>query len=458
MPDNSRRPGGKTEPSPALEALHQELQSAIDALESGEQWQAWLDFAGKLHRYSFNNLILILTQLPTASQIAGYNTWQSIGRQVRRGEKAIRVLAPILRTTPVLDATGNPRRTPDGKVDTRRQVVGFRPAPVFDISQTDGPPVPQQTAPQLLAGEAPEGLWKALADEIAERGYRLLRGPADQLDGANGLTKVKEREVWVRDDVDPAQAAKTLAHELAHVMLHIGEDGLIPECRGVIEIEAESVAHLVLGVHQVDTGGYTFPYVANWAYPLAAVEHVPMSDIIARTGARVMKAADQIVTVTQAAVDTTRPDPMAPLASRVANAAQETAELRDQAEARALPAVDRALLLGVVADSHAFYRSQVLSSWIPDYLAGGGDWGAGADRSSPDSWLHRHHIEAAAWPLEGRGSDRPDAGSSRHHPVDRGVAGSGTLARTAGGPRRERRSERGRNGTQARERGSCAFG
>ena len=222
--------------------------------------------------------------------------------------------------------------------------------------------------------------------------------------------------MWVRDDVDPAQAVKTLAHELAHVMLHIGEDGLIPECRGVIEIEAESVAHLVLGVHQVDTGSYTFPYVATWAYPLAAVEHVPMSDIVARTGARVMKAADQIVTATQAAVDTTRPDPMAPLAARVASAAQETAELRDQAEARALPAVDRALLLGVVADSHAFYRSQVRSSWVPDYLAGRGLGGAESSHQlgyAPAGWtaLTDHlrtlgytddHIEAAGMATRAR--------------------------------------------------------
>ena len=370
MSDTRRRPGPKpaSDPSVTVEALHLQLKEAIDAIESGEQWQAWLNFAGKLHKYSFNNLILILTQRPTASHIAGYNTWKSLGRQVRRGEKAIRVLAPITRRATVADADGKPQKGPDGTVQTRQQIVGFRPAPVFDIAQTDGPPVPQPAEPELLSGAAPDGLWDALAGEIAEHGYRLLRCPASELDGANGLTKVPEREVWVRDDVDPAQAVKTLAHELAHVMLHTA-DGTIPHCRGIVEVEAESVAHLVLGVHHVDTGSYTFPYVANWAYPIAAVEHVPMSDIVARTGARVTRAADQIITATQTAINPPTPDPLA-TRCRADRRSDPTpsAEFRDHAEAAALPQVDRDILFGVVADSHDFYRRQIHSSWVPTYL------------------------------------------------------------------------------------------
>ena len=114
--------------------------------------------------------------------------------------------------------------------------------------------------------------------------------------------------MWVRDDVDPAQAVKTLAHELAHVMLHVA-GGAVAGCRGVIEVEAESVAHLVLGVHHVDTGSYTFPYVAAWAHPIATAEQVPMSEIVARTGARVMRAADQIITATQTAATVIHPGP-----------------------------------------------------------------------------------------------------------------------------------------------------
>ena len=179
MSDTRRRPAreASADSSALVEALHRQLRDAIDALESGEQWQAWLDFGRKLHRYSFNNLILIFVQRPDASQVAGYRTWQSLGRQVRRGEKAIRVLAPVIRKAQVVDADGKPQRDPDGKPTVKQQVVGFRPAPVFDIAQTDGPPVPAPTAPELLSGEVPQGLWEALSAEVAGRGYQIRRGP-----------------------------------------------------------------------------------------------------------------------------------------------------------------------------------------------------------------------------------------------------------------------------------------
>src|SRR6188472_48577 len=92
----------------AMEELHQRLRAAVEQLESGEQWQAWLQFARGFHRYSFNNLLLIMAQRPDATAVASYRTWQAKGRQVRKGETAVRVLAPILRRTPVLDDGGRP--------------------------------------------------------------------------------------------------------------------------------------------------------------------------------------------------------------------------------------------------------------------------------------------------------------------------------------------------------------
>ncbi len=160
---------------------------AIEKIESGDQWRAWLDFARHLHRYSFNNLILIWAQRPTASAVAGYTTWQAMGRQVRRGEKAIRVMAPIIRRTEIQDENGRPQLDAGGRKQHKQRVVGFRPAPVFDVGQTDGPPLPEPDRPALLTGHAPDGLWDALVAEVMERGYRLMRGPISELDGANGL-------------------------------------------------------------------------------------------------------------------------------------------------------------------------------------------------------------------------------------------------------------------------------
>lgn len=379
----------------ALEQLHVRLREAVEQLESGEQWQAWLQFARGFHRYSFNNLLLIRAQRPDATAVASYRTWQAKGRQVRKGETALRVLAPIMRRTTILDDHGRPVLGEDGKPRQRQQVCGFRPAPVFDLAQTDGPPIPEPARPELLAGDAPDGLWDALALEVSERGYRLRRGTLDDLHGANGLTNLTTREVWVRHDVDPAQAAKTLVHELGHILLHTRPDPTDtaggsgdgssgdPEtvssaegwvsCVGIREVEAESVAFLVTAAHGLDSDDYTFPYVASWAAGPAATDGVPIGDIITRTGTRVMRAAGQIIDTT---LVPTTPDPgTAALAARAEITAERGGQLREQtsrAVAITITVSERRTLLGVVADSHHYFTNHVGSSWVPGYLAGRG--------------------------------------------------------------------------------------
>lgn len=353
-------------PKVSVTELHQQLTNAVAQIETGEQWQAWLEFARRLHKYSFKNLILIWAQRPDASAVASYRTWQALDRQVRRGEKAIRVLAPMARHVAVVDQQDEPVVRDDGTTVQRQQILGFKPVPVFDIAQTDGPPPPQAPGPVLLSGEAPAGLWEGLVDEVSTRGYRLLRGPVGQLGGANGVTKITEREVWVRDDVDSAQAVKTLTHELAHVILHT-DPNQPTDCAGIREVEAESVAHLVMGAHGLDTGAYSYPYVAVWAQPVAADERKPLTDIVMRTGTRVIQTAHTILDAIPPATET---DPAgAALIARVTASTERTRDLRDQAASTALPVVERDTLLGVVADSQDFFTRQVERSWVPDYLA-----------------------------------------------------------------------------------------
>ena len=143
-------------------------------LETGEQWQAWLDFAHRLHRYSFNNLILIWTQRPDASAVASYQTWQALNRQVRRGEKAIRVLAPMVRRRP---GRRRPRPTrPPGSMAGRRhgsRSSGSDRSRCSTSPKPTGRPPPETPRPVLLAGHAPAGLWEALGG-----GDRPTRLPA----------------------------------------------------------------------------------------------------------------------------------------------------------------------------------------------------------------------------------------------------------------------------------------
>jgi len=145
-----------------------------------------------------------------------------------------------------------------------KQVRGFRVVHVFALHQTEGAPLPE-VAPALLTGQAPAGLWNELASQVTGYGYALERGDCC---GANGYTDRTRRVVRVRDDVDDAQALKTLAHELGHLECgHVTDLPTYLTCRGRCEVEAESVAYVVAAAHGLDASGYTFAYVAGWAGP-----------------------------------------------------------------------------------------------------------------------------------------------------------------------------------------------
>jgi hypothetical protein len=178
---------------------------------------------------------------------------------VKKGENGLAILAPCV-------TRGRPPEETDGEQheELARVLRGFRVVHVFDISQTEGQELPE-VAPSLLEGDAPAALWDLLAAEVASKGFSLVR---EDCSPANGQTDFLHRSVTVRPDLSDAQAAKTLAHELGHVLLHDGPKsrGLGGfSCRGLAEVEAESVAYLVCATAGLPTDNYSFPYVARWA-------------------------------------------------------------------------------------------------------------------------------------------------------------------------------------------------
>lgn len=255
-----------------LAALHAHLMAGTTALLTDQGWRALLRTAGRFHTYSLNNQILITVQAPEATHLAGFGTWKNLGRTVRKGERGIAILAPCTSRTAAATPAEN-RPDVGAQTDTdpaatggagapRTHLGGFRRAHLFDISQTDGPDLPD-TTPALLTGEAPTGLWEHLAGHVATHGYTLERG---ECHGANGLTHPATRTVRVRDDVEDAQAVRTLAHEVAH--LHCGHTEDLRNyftCQGQCEIEAESVAYIVTAAHGMSPGNYSYPYLATWA-------------------------------------------------------------------------------------------------------------------------------------------------------------------------------------------------
>jgi antirestriction protein ArdC len=259
-----------------LSEAHDLLTSAVERMATGDDWRRMLETSARFHQYSANNVFLIMLQAPDATRVAGYRTWQSLGRQVRKGEKSIRILAPCKYRTKDVDAV-------TGEETTRVGIRGFTTVGVFDIGQTDGEEI-ADVRPVLLEGQAPEGLWDHVAAQVAAAGFTLERGDCE---GANGFTRWSDKVVRVRDDVDDAQAVKTLVHELAHVMLHDGPGGW--SCRGLMEVEAESVAYLVCQLAGMTTDAYSFAYVARWARdPMRPVDDVRLC------ADRVIKAARAI--------------------------------------------------------------------------------------------------------------------------------------------------------------------
>lgn len=363
--------------SDRLAALHRQLADGVAAIRDGQAWTDWLRIAARFHTYSFRNQILIAAQRPDATMVAGYQAWAAMGRQVLKGEKALWVLAPVTRRrTSAADddasAAANASRGGDGAPEPaedgatgpgNRQVVGFRGVAVFDISQTDGPDLPTPPRPQLLAGQAPPGLWGTLEAAITARGFTVTRCPdAAAIGGANGLTDFTRRAVTVRADVDDAQAVKTLAHEAGHVWLHNPTDpGQGAPCRDLIEVEAESVAYLVAAHHGLDTADYTFAYIAGWAGR--------DDDAVTTTAGRVLAAARELITATdeQAAAAEVVPEALQARAVTGVNAAEGTAADAEAGLARVLAVAGHAhraelRLREVTGATQAWFSQQALTA------------------------------------------------------------------------------------------------
>ena len=257
----------RTSTNETIDAAHAALIDAVEQLVTGSDYQHFLALAARFTRYSANNQLLLAAQ-GAAGTVASYKRWTTIPAvdgepcRIRRGEKAVRVYAPVHSTRRETDPD-----TGDDRV-VSRAITRFRLVPVFHEGQLQSPPAwPAQ--PELLTGGDTLGhIWGALDDLAAGDGFTVVRRPIVEHPGANGLTNFDTQTVVVRDDVDLAQAVKTLLHELGHVRLH-NPDRTDPETtvrsRAVIEVEAESVAYLVASALQLDSSGYTIPYVAHWA-------------------------------------------------------------------------------------------------------------------------------------------------------------------------------------------------
>lgn len=261
------------------EALHRQLLDRVGELRTSKEWLNVIVTAARFHDYSFGNWVLLWSQAEDRgtdiTRPAGYRAWQRLGRQVRRGELGYQVLAPVTRRT---------KRHDKDDEEADRVLVGFRVATVFDIAQTDGEPLPD-AGPRLLAGEADATVVDAAIGMIEAEGFTFNLG---ELRGPNGVTRPVTRDVVVDGRLEGTQITKTAVHELAHVLMH--GDSEVIDCRGRVEVEAESVAYVVCGAAGLDTLSYSVAYVASWAETTDDPDQILLA-----TGERIVSASRRIL-------------------------------------------------------------------------------------------------------------------------------------------------------------------
>lgn len=250
-----------------LAAYHDELEKNVAGLAEDDNWNDYLDAMSRFHRYSPSNQMLIAIQTDgEATRVAGFRTWKKLDRNVRKGEKGISILAPKVVRADVLDAAGNTVHGADGKPIKEKRCVGFTTTSVFDISQTDGKPLPEL---EELTEEPREGLTQDLQAAISDSGFELdyteIAGSAQGYTTPSGKVVVDSR-------LSEGERARTLAHELGHIKLghleriseyHQGHGGQ----RGVMEVEADSYAYSMLRANGMssDSVNPSSYYVAGWS-------------------------------------------------------------------------------------------------------------------------------------------------------------------------------------------------
>lgn len=226
----------------ALESLRKGIQ---DVILSGKM-QEVLEMQARFHNYSFGNVLLIYSQRPNATRVAGFQTWKKLGRWVKKGEKGIKILAPIF-VKKMDEETG----------EEKSVLAGFKVVTVFDVSQTDGKPLPSLAEELQGSTRAGEELYSRLLD-IAPVPVKFLPLPDE---GAKGYYNFKEIVVSSRLRGDAR--TKTLLHEIVHAFVE-REPLKDEEDRARAEVVAESATYVVAQHFGLDTGSYSFGYVAAW--------------------------------------------------------------------------------------------------------------------------------------------------------------------------------------------------
>lgn len=258
-----------------VETLVDKLKSGVGEVLTSERWAELLRFQAKMHRYSYLNMWLIRQQNPFVSQVASFTAWKRLGRYVRKGEISLKVLAPVV-----------VKRLNDKTGEEFEDLVGFRLASVFDISQTDGKAVPESNLPLGTNSEAGARLETALRAAIKIPVIESDTRPA------LGYYDPQRDIIALHNSLDTDDRASTLLHEYVHSLLHHRDAKQVPIREQ--EAVAEGVSYVVCQYFGLDTSRMSFDYVAGWARNVDLVWQV--GEEIQRSGRRVIAELERRIT------------------------------------------------------------------------------------------------------------------------------------------------------------------
>ena len=282
-----------------VKEITNDLEKGIrEVFESG-RYEAYLKTMSRFHGYSLNNTILIHLQKPNATLIAGYRAWQEkFHRNVMKGEKGIQILAPApykkTVTMDVYDSRHHPVMDADGNQVQRDQeivVPAFKPVMVFDVSQTDGEPLPELA--KTLVGDVNrydeflQALQRASAAPIS---FETLPSNLD------GFFNLKDKTITIRSNMSEVQTVCAIIHEVTHSRLHDRKENTPPEERKdsrTMEVEAESVAYAVCAYYGIETGANSFGYIASWSKDKELPELKKSLETISRTASDLITDIDR---------------------------------------------------------------------------------------------------------------------------------------------------------------------
>lgn len=284
-----------------VQEITEKLEQGIKELFESEKYKTYLNTMSKFHNYSFNNTMLIAMQKPDATLVAGFKAWQkNFDRHVKKGEKGIRILAPAPykikeerdKIDPVtqellLDKDGNPQ-----KEEVEITIPAFRAVSVFDVAQTDGKPIPELAAKELLSDvEGYQDMIRAV-EAISTVPIELEEIAGD----SKGYYDREAKRIAVQENMSEGQTLKTMIHEVAHSKLHskeVEQDEQMKKDRNTKEVEAESIAYTVCQHFGVDTSDYSFGYIAGWSSGRDTKELRASMDTIRRTASELITGIEE---------------------------------------------------------------------------------------------------------------------------------------------------------------------